>query len=175
MPDLDHAANAIAHIVDHHHPYARRALPYIVTLLARVAGFHGKRNAKLGALCEAGNELAEMLEAHLDEEEQELFPVLLGVVPSRRGGPTQAPRPCRHLGELARLLARVRFLADGYGAPQWADLAYRVLMEELEALEDDVTEYLHLENFVIVPRLAAAWHPVRRPAPARAASVAIAS
>ncbi len=154
MSDLDHTANAVAHVVEHHHPYARRALPYIVPLLARVAGFHGKRNAKLGALCEAGNELAETLQVHFDEEEQVLFPALLAGLPGRGGRPAPPPRPCGHPGELARLLDRVHSLADGYRTPEWADLAYRALMEELEALEEDVTEYLHLETFVLVPRIA---------------------
>jgi regulator of cell morphogenesis and NO signaling len=155
VSDLLHTANAVAHVVEHHHPYARRALPYIVPLLARVAGFHGKRNAKLGALCEAGNELAETLQAHFDEEEQVLFPALLAAPPGRNGRPRPSPRPCGHPGELARLLAQVHSLADGYTSPEWADLAYRALMEELEALEEDVTEYLHLETFVLIPRIAA--------------------
>ena len=159
MPGLDHAANAVSRIIEHHHPYARRALPYIVPLLARVAGFHGKRNEKLPALCEAGHALADTLEAHLDEEELELFPALLGA-PARRGErPVLSPPICRHHGEVARLLQRIRFLADGYAAPEWASLAYRVLMEELEALEEDVSEYLHLERFVLLPRVESEYGP----------------
>jgi regulator of cell morphogenesis and NO signaling len=154
MPDLDHNANLVAHILEHHHAYARRALPYIVPLLSRVAGFHGKRNGKLNALCDVGNELAEALEAHLEEEEQDLFPALLGLPLRAMALPSLSPRPCGHRGEVLRLLAEIRSLADGYAAPEWASLAYRVLMEELEALDEDVAEYMHLENFVLVPRLA---------------------
>ncbi|HEY6004627.1 MAG TPA: hemerythrin domain-containing protein [Anaeromyxobacter sp.] len=153
MPALQETPRLIAHIVQQHHAYARRALPYIVPLLARVAGFHGKRNEKLDALCDVGNALAETLEAHLDEEELEIFPALLGA--PRRTGAALAPRACHHPGEVARLLVRVRALADDYSAPEWASLAYRVLMEELEALEEDVTEYMHLEEFVLMPRLMA--------------------
>lgn len=145
----------VAHLVEHH-AYARRALPYIVPLLARVAGFHGKRNGKLVALCDTGQALADALEAHVEEEEREVFPALLGLPFGRDGARALSPRPCDHPGEVMRLLARVRSLADGYAAPDWASLAYRVLMEELEALEEDVTEYLHLESFVLAPRLAAA-------------------
>jgi regulator of cell morphogenesis and NO signaling len=153
MAALEETPRLIAHIVQQHHAYARRALPYIVPLLARVAGFHRKRNEKLDALCDAGNALAETLEAHLDEEELEIFPALLGA--PRRASAMLTPRACHHPGEVARLLARVRTLADDYSAPEWASLAYRVLMEELEALEEDVTEYMHLEEFVLVPRLMA--------------------
>ncbi len=150
----DPTTRLVVHILEHHHSYARRALPYIVPLLARVAGFHGKRNQKLGALCDAGQALADALEAHLEEEERELFPALLGERLRPDGIPALEPRVCGHHGEVTRLLARVRALADGYAAPEWASLAYRVLMEELEALEEDVTEYMHLENFVLLPRIA---------------------
>jgi regulator of cell morphogenesis and NO signaling len=153
MEALEHTPRLIAHILQRHHAYARRALPYIVPLLARVAGFHGKRNGKLDALCDAGHALAEALEAHLDEEELEIFPALLGAPPRRDASLT--PRACGHRVEVARLLDSVRALADGYSAPEWASLAYRVLMEELEALDEDVTEYMHLEEFVLFPRLMA--------------------
>lgn len=154
MPTLQETPRLVAHIMERHHAYARRALPYIVPLLARVAGFHGKRNEKLVALCDAGQALADTLEAHLDEQEREVFPALLGA-PFRTDGSTLSARRCDHPGEVERLLARVHALSDGYAAPEWASLAYRVLMEELEALEEDVTEYMHLENFVLIPRYPA--------------------
>ncbi|HET7824009.1 MAG TPA: hemerythrin domain-containing protein [Anaeromyxobacter sp.] len=156
MATFDATHELVSHIVEHHHAYARRALPYIVPLLARVAGFHGKRNAKLVALCEAGQALADALEAHVDEEEREIFPALLGAPFRADASRPLSPRPCEHPAEVMRLLARVHALADGYAAPEWASLAYRVLMEELEALEDDVSEYLHLESYVLAPRLASA-------------------
>ena len=42
-----------------HHAEERRALPYVVALLAKAAGCHRGRNAKLGVLCDVGQELAE--------------------------------------------------------------------------------------------------------------------
>jgi len=40
--------------------------------------------------------------------------------------------------------------------PTWAGRSYQHLMEELEALEEDVLEHVHLEAFALVPRLSAA-------------------
>ncbi len=40
--------------------------------------------------------------------------------------------------------------------PPWGGRAYQALMEELEALEDEVVEHLHLEAHVLLPRLTAA-------------------
>lgn len=151
-------AALIADLVDGHHASERRALPYILALLARVAGFHGKRNGKLSALCDAGTELADVLEAHLDDQELRLFPDLA----AGRGEGLQRGLEWtrRNRRELERLLVRIRSLADGYVAPEWGDNGYRALMEELQALEDDVRKHMQLESRVL-PRLlspqAEAW------------------
>ncbi len=155
LPD----AALVAHIVERHHAYVRRALPYVVPLLARVAGFHGKRDGRLWALADAGEELADALEASLDAEEQVLFPALLaGAFDVAR---REALRMSGHHRDVRLLLGLIRSLADGFAAPAWADGGHRALLEELEALEDDLLEHMHLEGFVLVPRLVAA--------PARAA------
>ncbi len=142
--------DVVAHIVERHHTYVRSALPYIVPLLARVAGMHGKRNTKLNSLCDVGQQLADTLEAHLEEEERDLFPALLAA-PRRAAVRGELEHVYRHHHEAGLLLARVRSLADGYAVPEWGDRSYQALMEELEALEEDVTEHMHLENCVFIP------------------------
>ncbi len=144
---LSRRAALIADLVDGHHADERRALPYILSLLARVAGFHGKRNGKLEALCEAGNELAQVLEAHLDDQELRLFPALASA--TGEGLPRELERTQRNRRETERLLVRIRSLADGYAVPEWGDNGYRALMEELQALEDDVRKHMHLESRVL--------------------------
>ncbi len=149
LPD----ATLVEHIVEHHHSYARRALPYIVALLAKVAGSNGKRNAKLSALCDAGQELAEALEAHFDAEERSLFPALLTHGARREDLRGELEGMFRHHREVELLLARMRWLADGYTVPAWGGRSYQTLMEELEALEEDVMQHILLEDCVVVPRL----------------------
>lgn len=145
----------VAHIVEHHHAYARRALPYILPLLAKVAGFHGRRNANLGALCDAGRELAEALEALHDAGERQHFPAILAGASRGEGVLAHFESMCRHHLEVRALLARVRSLADGYVAPLWGSHGYHTLMEELEALEDHVLEQMHLVDFALVSRASA--------------------
>ncbi len=151
-------AALVAHIVERHHRYARRALPYIVPLLAKVASFEGKRNRKLNALCDAGHELAATLEAHLDEEERDLFPAVLTSCAGYRLAAQKLEELDREHRDLAELLERSRALADDYVAPAQSTARYRALMEELEALDDDVKRHMHLETHVLLPRLRA---PVR--------------
>ena len=129
------------------HAHERRALPYLVTLLAKVAGFHRRRNAKLGVLCDVGQELADAIEAQLDDEERELFPALLaGAADAARDG---LERLRRHHRALALALARVRWLADDFAVPSWAGRSDQVLMEELAALEEDVLEHVALEGALL--------------------------
>ncbi len=127
--------------VERHHASERRALPYIASLLPKIAARHGHRNRQLDLLCDAGQDLVETLEAYMDEDERRLLPaVAAGGCEVVRG------ELDRHNCELEVLLAHIRSLADGYVAPEWGDQPYRALMEELEALERDVKERVRLEE-----------------------------
>jgi regulator of cell morphogenesis and NO signaling len=152
-PSQAQDAALVAHIVDHHHSYTRRTLPYVVALLAKVAGFHRARNAKLAALCDAGEELADAVEAHQEDEERDLFPALLAGAPVSDAIRRELDRALRHHSELRVLLARIRWLADDFTVPAWGSRSYQALMEELEALEKDVLEHVHVESLVLLPRL----------------------
>ncbi len=138
----------VLRIVERHHAYERRALPYLVPLLAKVAGFHRHRSAKLGVLCDVGQELAERLEAQLDDEERDLFPALLSD-PEADGVRGGLEKLRRHHAALGLFLARIRWLADDFAVPPWAGRAYQTLMEELAALEEDVLAHVHLERALL--------------------------
>ncbi len=149
-------AALIALIVDRHHGYLRRALPYVAPLAAKVASVHGRRDGRLSEVHRVFVELAESLLPHVDAEETVLFPALL----SPRPDPGVVRREVEHMHEdylaVGELLARLRALTDGYATPDWGCNTYRVLMAELEALEADVLRHVHLENHVLVPRFAGA-------------------
>lgn len=145
-------AALVARIVDRHHGYLRRALPYIDPIMAKVARVHGARNGDLRRLEEAFRSLAASLVPHLDEEEEVLFPALMA---RTRDVPTLR----RELGKMREehlavgdLLAEMRALTDGFTTPEWGCNTYRVLMAELDALEADILRHVHLENHVLAPR-----------------------
>ena len=153
-PEVIHDAALVAHLVEQHHAYVRRVLPYILALLAKMAGFFGRRYEKMNTLCDAGERLAEALEAYLEHEERVLFPALLASDPSRETLQLALGRMLWHHRQLEQLLARVRALTDDYSAPIWAGRSYEVLLEELEALEENVIEHKHLASHVLVPRIS---------------------
>lgn len=145
-PDL------VEHIVSRHHETLRKVLPFVQALAAKVGRVHGGSNPKLRELDGVVQELSELLLAHLDEEENELFPALAAE-------PLDADRVRRLLGamsgdhaDIAMLLERIRAATDDYSLPHWACTSYRTLFSELWELESDVFTHVHLENHVLKPR-----------------------
>jgi regulator of cell morphogenesis and NO signaling len=149
-------AALVARIVDRHHGYLRRALPYIEPIMAKVARVHGPRDASLAQLRDAFGELAASLEPHLEEEEEVLFPALMARTPDATALNRQLAQMHEEHLAVGDLLARIRTLTSGFQAPEWGCSTYRVLMSELDALEADILRHVHLENHVLAPRFGAA-------------------
>ena len=147
----------IDHIVDKHHAYLRKTLPFLRPLATKVARVHGDHNPKLRELAEVVDDLTEALLPHIDEEEKILFPALRVTT----GAPDPATRAQLatmvddHLA-VAALLERVHETTDDYAIPEWACGSYRTLFRELEEVERDTLAHVHLENHVLRPRFAPA-------------------
>ncbi len=141
----------VSRIVDHHHAYARHALPHVSDLVAKVVRAHGSRDPGLVDLEAAVRELSDIFLPHLDDEEEALFPSLLATPRDRALVERELDRmQADHLA-VGDLLARIRRLAHGFIVPEWGCVTYRVLMAELEALEADTLRHVHLENHVLAP------------------------
>ncbi|HET7754678.1 MAG TPA: iron-sulfur cluster repair di-iron protein [Anaeromyxobacteraceae bacterium] len=146
----------IARIVDRHHTYLRRALPYIDPIAAKVASVHGGKDDRLREIHATFRELADALLPHLDDEESVLFPALMVPLPdASRIGPELERMLEEHLA-VGDLLAKLRALSDDYTTPEWGCNTYRVLMAELEALEADTLRHVHAENHILAPRVTGA-------------------
>jgi len=142
----------VAHIVSKHHAYLRRALPFVRTLAAKVSRVHGDHNPKLRELSAAVEDLSAKLEAHLDEEERQLFPMLTEKEPDPSVVAREFSSMVEEHLEVGRLLERVRAATEDFSIPEWACNSYRTLFSELEQLEADVFAHVHLENHVLRPR-----------------------
>lgn len=144
----------VAHIVAHYHAPLRKSLPFLRALAAKVARVHGDHNPRLVELGEIVVELAEILEPHLDDEEQTLFPTLAADDPDRSRAAALLGSMRQEHAVVGELLGRMRSAAEGYTVPDWACNSYRTLFRELEGLEGDVLRHVHLENHVLLPRFA---------------------
>jgi len=146
----------VAHIVDKHHEYLRKALPFVQMLAAKVSRVHGEHNPKLRDLEVAVEDLAATLVPHLDDEEHALFPALTATEPDLAAAAAHFTSMVDEHLAVATLLERVRAASDEFALPSWACNSYRALFAELEQLEGDVFTHVHLENHVLKPRFAAA-------------------
>ena len=145
----------IARIVDRHHGFLRRHLPFLSPLVAKVARVHGNdKDERLHKIREVYEELRGALEPHLDEEEQVLFPALGSRTPDREL--VQRELRVMHADHLAvgTMLEKIRALTDDFVPPPGACTSWRTMLRELEALETDVLRHVHLENHVLMPRFA---------------------
>jgi iron-sulfur cluster repair protein YtfE (RIC family) len=150
MADLDRtpdrsAADRIVAEVVRRHEAERRALPYITSLLPKIAGRFRGRDARVDVLCDAGQDLADALETYMEVDERRLVPAA-----AAGGNDLVRGELDRRHGELEAMLAHVRALARDFVTPEWGDEAYRALMEELEALEREVKARIDVEERELV-------------------------
>ncbi len=145
-------AELVSFIVSRHHTFLRDALPFLVPLVAKVAGVHGDHDPRLRELQAEFVELREMLDLHLDEEEQTLFREVVADAPDPEHLRRELAGMREEHREVGAALRRIRALSDDYTPPPWACSSYRTLLVELRHLEDDLLRHVHLENDVLLPR-----------------------
>ncbi|NUN12010.1 MAG: iron-sulfur cluster repair di-iron protein [Myxococcales bacterium] len=150
----------IAHIIQTHHEYLRKTLPFLRPLASKVARVHGDTNANLHELELIVFELVETLLPHLDAEEQELFPLLMTKNPDKSLVDSQFTLMAEDHLLVGELLARMRKTTNQFRLPQAACNSYRTLFSELEQLEGDILRHVHLENHVLMPRFVSTSTPL---------------
>jgi regulator of cell morphogenesis and NO signaling len=137
------------HIEAKHHAYLKEALPEISERLAMVLRAHGQNHPELFQVHGLFGQVRTDLEQHLVKEEVLLFPGLT------HGTPDEATRALARtiqeehtaVGEMLRTLRR---LNRDYVAPEDACPTYRRLLKELETLEGDLFQHIHLENNILL-------------------------
>jgi regulator of cell morphogenesis and NO signaling len=155
-----------AYIVEHHHGYARRELPRLAALAAKVETRHGHMFPEVHQIRELVDAMTSEMLTHMVKEEQALFPRLKMVEAVGQSGPTRPPASCdalinpiRHMmsdhDDTGQLLKTLRRLTRDYQPPENACLSFQALYGGLEALEKDLRHHIHLENNVLFPRALA--------------------
>lgn len=149
----------IDYIVHEHHGYVREHVPALRAFTQKVARVHGPERPALHAIAATFDALADELEAHMEAEETEVFPLIRAVA----GGTADADTLARlvdameHDHEAAgTALRELRRLSGDYALPDPACATYRAAFVGLEAFEDDLHRHVHLENNVLFPRALAA-------------------
>ena len=154
----------VAHIVDHHHGYARAALERLERLLAEAVQAQGPLPSPLGQVTVFFRELQLDLVAHFRMEELNLFPAILAMeqgapVPISLSTPRErlATIEAEHQA-VEELFLNIRMVTADYEAPSEASPSLLALYQGLSDLEDDLHRHLYLENHLLYPRVLPQEH-----------------
>lgn len=154
----------INHIVDVHHTYLKKALPHLRMLekkvLAAHAAAHGEMLRHVDTLFVGLN--AELTE-HLTREETVVFPQLVAADGGVRAKSSQhaassgsARNPIAVLEQehenAGKTLAQLREVTHNYTLPDDACPTFKALYDELQQIETDLHQHIHLENNILFPR-----------------------
>ena len=156
----------IEQIVSRHHAYVRESLPRIEHHLEKVVAAHGPRHAELAFIESEFAKVASELQQHLLKEEQVLFPYIAslseavttgGAPPPDMFGTVQNPIRMMEIEhqEATDRMAAIRQLSHGYAPPADACHTYRVVLNELQAFEEDLRVHVDLEDHILFPRAVA--------------------
>ena len=147
------------HIEATHHALLRQELPRLKGLIDKVAAAHGDSHPELGELRQVFAALQAELEPHMFKEEQILFPAIRQLEqaaqqPNFPFGTVANPiRMMEHEHDTAgSALAKIRELTHHFQPPDDACNTYRVMLEALHALEQDMHQHIHKENNILFPR-----------------------
>jgi regulator of cell morphogenesis and NO signaling len=136
-------------VVTYYHARVREELPLLVAMAAKVERVHAKREGCPAGLSAHLQRMAEELTAHMEKEEEVLFP-LIASGRTRLHGPVHVME-AEHRDHAANLM-RLRELAHDFVPPKAACATWRALYLRLSDFERELMEHVHLENHVLFPR-----------------------
>lgn len=143
-------------IVARHHRHAKRELPRLAALAAKVHMRHGHLHPELHQLCELVDTMALEMSNHMLKEEQVLFPRVKRMESTDRAAMEPLAQPIRRMldehEDTGELLRSIRSLTHNYKLPEDACMSYKALYDGLSAFEAETHWHVHLENNVLFPR-----------------------
>ncbi len=153
----------IQHIVRTHHQYVRRELPRMAQMAQKVAAKHGNRAPELEKVEELTGLLGGEMFAHLQKEEQILFPFIAEMEQDATGCCTTQRTCFRTVAQPVSMMimehgmaenrvAEIRELTHEFEAPAWACASYAALYAGLREFAADLRQHVHLENDLLFPR-----------------------
>lgn len=155
--------DVIAHIVDTHHVYLRSELPYLVQMIGKMCANHGHDTPWLVSAQQIIVDLKDDLLAHLQKEEQVLFPYVQQLeeanerhLPEPDACFPSVRFPIRMMmmehDNAKDLLVNLRRVTSNYTAPAYACDKGREFFTRLENFEADMHEHIRKENDILFPR-----------------------
>lgn len=151
------------YIVNTHHVYLKENDEQTVAYARKVAAVHGANHPEVIQIADIFEKIAADMAAHLQEEEDLLFPALKRAETAKVAGATVADqdretirrslaRLHREHDEIGDATHEIRHLAKGYNVPDDACTTFKMTYQRLKEFEDDLHKHVHLENNILFPK-----------------------
>lgn len=158
--DLDFLSD---YIVNVHHRYVRKNLPDLTAYAQKVMEVHSPQHPELIKVNNLIKVIGKELLAHMEKEEQRLFPLLKSMI--NKSKETSDPKTltslefqnfitqheAEHLS-VGKEIADIRILTNNYTLPEDACASYTLLYRMLDEFEQDLDLHIHLENNILFPK-----------------------
>jgi regulator of cell morphogenesis and NO signaling len=158
------ASQLVDYIVLKHHVYVKHAMPVIDQHLERVATKHGDRFPYMQEVFHLFATLKQEMDRHMQKEEMILFPRIKEVEKAVQENSDRTVLNAGYIDqpihmmeaeheEAGSLMAQIRQLTNDYTPPADACTTFRISLAELKAFEEDLHQHVHLENYILFPRI----------------------
>jgi len=173
--DADYGNWTLTRLIDHikaiHHAYVKANVAQTAAHTRKIADVHGDQHPELAEIVAAFDEMATELTAHLEQEEEVVFPAIKRAEAAGRSGAAPEAADAETIAhgieelvheheEVGAALHHIRDLAMGYGLPADACATWSLTYERLRAFEADLHKHVHLENNILFPRAGDRFAPV---------------
>lgn len=150
----------IDHIEQTHHNFVRTKTSEITAYAAKVAKVHGDRHPENIKIYDRFLILSLELLAHLEAEEERVFPLIRKIFAIRMEGKTVSKKLADSLRKELELMVddhdgagdvmkELRELSNNFTPPDDACATYRILYQNLAGFEEDLHKHVHLENNIL--------------------------
>lgn len=153
----------IQHIVRVHHRRVRQDLPMLAEMAHELAAKRNGRAPELGQIANLVEQLRAELLAHIEKEEQVLFPFIsqmsehsIIAYPPAHACFRSVAHPIfvmvQEHESADHVSAELRRTCNGFELPEWACPTHISLFTNLRSFESDLKVHTHLENDILFPR-----------------------
>jgi regulator of cell morphogenesis and NO signaling len=153
----------VQHIVRIHHHCVRQELPRLAEMASKVAAMRGDRAPELAKVAELIEKLHSEIYAHIQKEEQVLFPFIsqmdqesIVAYPPAHPCFRSVAHPIFMMEQehesTDHIVAELIYQTNHFEPPSSACAAHIALFAGLREFEIDLRQHVHLENDVLFPR-----------------------
>ena len=162
-PETLSLGRLIQHIVRVHHHGVRQELPRLAEMASKVATKRIDRAPEMAKISELIEKLRAEMYAHIQKEEQVLFPFIsqmdqesMLAYPPAHACFRSVTHPIFMMEQehesVDQIVVDIDRLTNHFEAPAWACATHIALFSGLRAFEADLRQHVHLENDVLFPR-----------------------